>query len=103
PDLAPLLRAVLEAPDADEPRLAYADQLANSSRAVDQFRAEFIRLQIELHHLPDSDPKWPKLIGRERELLEQYRAAWERPLRNLIRPSIASPGRWLRSRLFGNG
>jgi uncharacterized protein (TIGR02996 family) len=103
PDEASLLRAVLAAPDADEPRLAYADRLAESSRNSDLARAEFIRLQIELAQLPDEDPRWPTLIGRERELLGRYRTGWERPLRDRFKPPLASPGRWLRTQLFGNG
>ena len=103
PDEASLLRAVLAAPDADEPRLAYADRLAESSRTSDQAHAEFIRLQIELAQLPDEDSRWPTLIGRERELLARYRTGWERPLRDRFKPRLASPGRWLRTQLFGNG
>src|SRR3954454_19954831 len=103
PDEASLLAAVLDDPDADAPRLAYADFLAESSRAADLARAEIIRLQIELTHLPDDDPRWPGLVGRERDLLERYRAVWEKPLRDRFRPSLASPGRWLKSQLFGSG
>src|SRR6059058_2010434 len=51
-----LLRAVLADPDADEPRLAYADHLAESSRTNDQARAEFIRVQIELANCPTTTP-----------------------------------------------
>ena len=94
---------VLAAPDADEPRLAYADYLDKSSRTADQARAEFIRIQIELARLPDDDPRWAMLIGRERELLGRYRAGWERPLRDRFKPRLASPGRWLRTQLFGSG
>ena len=98
-----LLRAVLTDPDADEPRLAYADHLAESSRTSDHARAEFIRVQIELARLPDNDPRWPTLVGHEHELLCRYRTAWEKPLRARFRPPLASPGRWLRSHLFGSG
>jgi uncharacterized protein (TIGR02996 family) len=103
PDEAPLLGAILADPAADEPRLAYADFLAQSSRTADQARAEFIRLQIDLAHLPDEDARWPGMIGRERDLLERYRALWEKPLRDTFRPPLGSPGRWLRSHLFGSG
>ena len=103
PDEASRLHAVLAAPDADEPRLAYADYLAASSRTSDQARAEFIRLQIELARLPDQNSRWPALIGRERELLARYRTGWERPLRVRFKPPLASPARWLRTQLFGSG
>jgi hypothetical protein len=43
------------------------------------------------------------MIARERELLERFRTVWEKPLRELMRPSFASPGRWLKAHLFGNG
>jgi uncharacterized protein (TIGR02996 family) len=97
------LRVVLAHPADDKPRLLYADALAQSPRPADQARAEFIRIQLELAVLPPNDPCWPRLIGQERELLEQHRAAWERPLRESFRPSLSSPGRWLRSHLFGGG
>jgi uncharacterized protein (TIGR02996 family) len=43
-----LLRAVVANPDDDAPRLVYADWLDEHG---DPDRAEFIRIQIELHHL----------------------------------------------------
>ncbi|HKB01732.1 MAG TPA: TIGR02996 domain-containing protein, partial [Gemmataceae bacterium] len=103
PDEASLLGAVLADPDADAPRLAYAGFLAESSRTPDQARAEFIRVQIDLARLPADDAGWPVRVGRERELLEKYRAVWEKPLRDRFRPPLASPGRWLKSQLFGSG
>jgi uncharacterized protein (TIGR02996 family) len=102
-DEASLLAAVLADPDADAPRLAYANHLAESSRPADLARAEFIRLQIELTHLSAEDHRWPSLIGRERDLLERHRASWEKRLRDRFRPSFSSPGRWLKSQLFGSG
>jgi uncharacterized protein (TIGR02996 family) len=103
PAEAPLLGAILADPDAEEPRLAYAELLSHSSRAADQARAEFIRVQIDLARLPTDGTRWLGLVGRERELLERFRAAWEKPLRDTFRPSLGSPGRWLRSHLFGSG
>lgn len=103
PDLEPLLRAVLADPTADEPRIDYAVRLAESSHVNDQARSEFIRLQLELAKTPESDLRWPSMVGRERELLELHRIAWEKPLRDQFRPSLASPGRWLRSYLGGSG
>jgi uncharacterized protein (TIGR02996 family) len=103
PKEAYLLRAVLDAPNDDEPRLAYADMLAESSRVADQARAEFIRLQIELDRLSEADDRWPAMMASERELLERFRTVWEKPLRELLRPTFASPGRWLKSHLFGSG
>jgi uncharacterized protein (TIGR02996 family) len=98
-----LLRAVLADPQAEQPRRAYADFLAESSRPADQARAEFIHLQLDLAKQPGDSPTWALRFGRERELLDRYRAAWEKPLRDLFRPRLASPGRWLKSHLFGSG
>lgn len=98
-----LLRAVLADPQADQPRRAYADFLAQSSRPADQARAEFIHLQLDLARQAGDSPTWALRFGRERELLDRWRAAWERPLRDQFRPSFASPGRWLKSHLFGSG
>src|SRR5262245_13271516 len=98
-----LLRAVLADPQADEPRRAYADFLAVSSRPADHARAEFIHLQLDLARSSGESHTWAARVGRERELLERYRTAWERPLRELFRPSLTSPGRWLKSHLFGTG
>lgn len=103
PAEADLLRAIVADPTADEPRLAYADLLSESSRVADQARGEFIRLQLDLDRMADTDPGWPLMVARERELLDRYRPAWEKPLRDTFRPSLASPGRWLKSQLFGAG
>jgi len=102
-DVSTLLRDILDAPAADEPRLAYADILARSPREVDRARAQFIRGQIELDGLSEDDSRWAVLVGQTRDLLERHRAAWEKPLRDLFRPSLATPIRWLRSRFFPNG
>jgi len=103
PDLEPLLRAVLADPKADEPRVDYAVRLAESSHPADHARSEFIRLQLELAKTPEADSRWPQMVGRERDLLEVHRLAWEKPLRDLFRPWLTSPGRWLRSHLGGSG
>jgi uncharacterized protein (TIGR02996 family) len=49
----PFLRAICEAPDDDAPRLIFADYLDETGETE---RAEFIRLQVQLHHAPDSSP-----------------------------------------------
>jgi len=103
PDLEPLLRAVLADPNTDEPRIDFAIRLAESSHPADHARSEFIRLQLELASISESDSRWPELIGRERDLLELHRLAWEKPLRDRFRPSLTSPGRWLRSYMVGTG
>ena len=97
------LRAVLADPSADEPRCAYAAFLAQSERPADQARAEFIHIQLDLNRQSIEGHTWAERVGRERELLERYRTIWEKPLRDRLRPSLASTGRWLKAHLFGSG
>jgi uncharacterized protein (TIGR02996 family) len=60
-DLAAITRAACEAPHDDLPRLALADWCDDNGRPE---RAEFVRLQIELHHLVDGPGMCPKDEGR---------------------------------------
>jgi uncharacterized protein (TIGR02996 family) len=73
-----LLAAILDSPDDDLPRLIYADWLEESGRP---FRAEFIRLQLDLARLPGDDRRRPELEQRERALLRKHERAWLGPLR----------------------
>jgi uncharacterized protein (TIGR02996 family) len=81
------LRAIIEAPDDDTPRLIYADWL--EERGVP--RAEFIRIQCALANLPVRDPDKAALRIRARlchgsqELLAQHEDEWLRPLALLSR------------------
>jgi len=102
-DETALLKAVIEFPHDDPPRLAYADVLEKTGLPGDSARAELIRTQIQLEHVRDSDRDWPKLAGRERELLAEWGPTWEKPLRDLLNPSMLRPARWLKARLFGKG
>src|SRR5262245_26513824 len=65
-DADALLEAIRSDPDADAPRLVYADWLQEHGEAD---RAEFIRTQVELARLPPDYPQRPVLEARERELL----------------------------------
>jgi uncharacterized protein (TIGR02996 family) len=96
-----LLQAVIADPDNDTPRLRLADHWAKTGE--DLARADLVRIQITLELLREQDRSWPEAIRRERELLESHQSTWERPLRNTLRPSIRTPGSWLRSHLFGTG
>jgi uncharacterized protein (TIGR02996 family) len=60
-----LLRTVIEDPDDDTPRLVYADYLEEHGQPD---RAAFIRVQCQLAHLPEADPRRPELEARERAL-----------------------------------
>jgi uncharacterized protein (TIGR02996 family) len=67
------IRAIVAQPDDDGLRLAYADWLEAKGRSQ---RAEFIRVQIELARLPESDPGRPALQLREAELLRAHERSW---------------------------
>src|SRR5947209_1378755 len=79
-DDAAFLRLILADPDADGPRLLYADWLDERGDAA---RAEFIRVQCALAALPADDARRPALQARGDVLLEQNRFAWGAPLRGL--------------------
>jgi uncharacterized protein (TIGR02996 family) len=70
------LAAVLGAPDDDTPRLVYADWLMEQGDP----RGEFIHVQCRLARLSPDDPRRPGLELRERQLLQEHRCMWERPL-----------------------
>lgn len=101
PQTEALLSAVIADPDNDVLRLRFADYLASTGQ--DPTRVELIRVQIALELLREQDRSWPEMVRQERELLETHQSAWERPLRHSLRPSIRTPGSWLRSHLFGTG
>jgi len=68
-----LLRAILDDPDDDAPRLVYADWLDEHG---DSSRAAFIRTQIELARLPADDPGRDGRVQTERTLWRANRTAW---------------------------
>jgi uncharacterized protein (TIGR02996 family) len=74
-DADALLAAVLADPDADLPRLVYADYLDETG---DRARAEFIRVQLAVHRLADPPVG---LVARERALLALHREEWLAPLK----------------------
>ena len=102
-DESALLSAVLREPEADAPRLAYADWLQNAGGISNLARAELIRVQIAIEKSTDEDADWPDLARQEREILGTWRSAWERPFRDLLKPSLFRPTHWLKARLFGQG
>lgn len=85
-----LLAAVLADPDADLPRLQFADLLDDGG---DHPRAEFIRVQCALAGDPDSLP----LRVRSQALVVRHGTAWLAPLRARGEPlqSAATHG-WFR-------
>lgn len=77
-DADALLAAVLADPDADLPRLVYADWLEERAEAE---RAEFIRVQIELARDRGADPRRAvELRTREMNSLLAHGQRWLGPL-----------------------
>src|SRR5438477_12296826 len=96
PTAADFLMAILADPDADAPRLAYADWLEEDG---DADRAEFIRVQCALASMPENERAFHPLRPREAELLREHGETWLRPIRDLFPPANGpAPGwrRWLR-------
>ncbi len=71
-----LLTAIVANVDDDTPRLVYADWLDENGQPE---RAEFIRVQIELAHLPKDDPRYDSLRAREWKLLQANEQDWLGP------------------------
>jgi uncharacterized protein (TIGR02996 family) len=68
-----LLKAIYAHPDDDTSRLVYADWLDEHDQPE---RAEFIRLQVELSHLADEDPRERPLRERRWELWYAHHERW---------------------------
>jgi uncharacterized protein (TIGR02996 family) len=88
PSAADFLRLILADPDADGPRLVYADWLDDQGLPA---RAEFIRVQCALASLPAGDPNGVALRARAEVLLEEHRVVWAEPL-----PGLANRWDWIR-------
>jgi uncharacterized protein (TIGR02996 family) len=67
------LRAIIECPDDDTPRLVYADWLDEHG---DPERAEFIRVQCQLARLSPDDPRAGRLEVRVGKLRAANAARW---------------------------
>ncbi len=72
-----LVAAITADPDAAEPRLIYADWLAERGDR----RGEFIRVQCDLDQLDLRDPRRVDLEYRERAFLAERGFAWKRRVR----------------------
>lgn len=76
-----LYAAVLAEPEADAPRLVYADWLEEHPRnESDAARAQFIRLEIEAENLPDDSPEREALETAAATLYNSFGDAWNREL-----------------------
>ncbi len=69
------LRAIIDNPDDDLPRLVYADYLDERGDP----RGEFIRVQVERATLPADDDRQVGLALRERGLLLRHGGRWRLP------------------------
>jgi uncharacterized protein (TIGR02996 family) len=65
--------AICASPDADEPRLQFADWLEKHG---DPSRAEYIRLQIDLEQKSLKPATWLKLTRRVEKLEATHKATW---------------------------
>jgi uncharacterized protein (TIGR02996 family) len=87
-DRAALIAAILQHPDEDTPRLAFADWLQEHAETLPAkerdhvtARAEFIRSQIEAARLPEEKRESSKPGKRAAALAEKYEwSAWRRAL-----------------------
>lgn len=75
-----LRRAVLDEPDDDAPRLAYADWLEADGRAD---RAEWVRASCEFARVSSADPRWRPLFDRVYEAFRRCRPPWWEELTNV--------------------
>src|SRR5262245_11543098 len=91
-DADAFLANIIADPDADAPRLVYADWLDDRG---DGDRAEFIRVQCGLAKVDENNRDIHPLATRERELLEKHQQEWLRPLREIAYPEGRGwLGRW---------
>jgi uncharacterized protein (TIGR02996 family) len=89
PQAAAFLQAIIEQPDDDLPRLAFADWLTEHG---DEARAEFIRVQIELARLSVYDPRARPLRDREAALLQTHGDAWRGALARITSEAVFHRG-----------
>jgi uncharacterized protein (TIGR02996 family) len=73
------LQTILEQPEADVPRLVYADWLEEQGDPL----GELIRLQCQIALLRENDPQRESLSRRQELLLEQFGALWLGPVHEL--------------------
>jgi uncharacterized protein (TIGR02996 family) len=88
------LQSILEQPDDDMARLAYADWLMERGDPAGAARGEFIQIQCQLARregTAEDRDRWaeaaartPELQARAQALLDRYGAAWAAPVRGLV-------------------
>ena len=98
-DVTPFIRAILDHPDDDAPRLVLADFLEERGST----QGEFIRLQCERARLNSGGRRYAEVVGREQELLRAHGPAWLRPMHALLEPDRTFPGLPLQHAEFRRG
>ena len=73
------LQTILEQPEAETPRLVYADWLEEQGEPL----AELIRVQCQALKLRENDPGREQLGRRQEQLLEQFGTLWLGPVHEL--------------------
>jgi uncharacterized protein (TIGR02996 family) len=76
-----LLRAILESPEDDAPRLVFADWLEEQG---DTMRAEFIRIQCAMAHYPEGTSRNRPLQERSIQLERFGRTSWAEELQGSV-------------------
>jgi uncharacterized protein (TIGR02996 family) len=95
--VAALRAAVLAAPADRTVRLVLADALDESGDAP---RAEFVRAQVELEYLSETDPRRADLLARCADLFREHWIDWWAPVCAAVGlPPPHVPGTGLRARL----
>jgi uncharacterized protein (TIGR02996 family) len=77
------LKAILEAPDDDTPRLVFADWLDERGEGDDSVRAALIRAQCRLELLPSGSKERRKLEREAKAILKEHGKRWAKPLEDI--------------------
>jgi uncharacterized protein (TIGR02996 family) len=78
------LKRITDEPDDVVARLVFADWLREQDDPVLNERGEFIHLQHALAEGNVAPEDRPKLVSRQKELLERHRERWEESFRGLV-------------------
>ena len=70
------MRAILESPEDDTPRLIYSDWLEEHGGPEDKDKAELIRVQCESERLPEGDKRRVALEKRAKALVKANSKTW---------------------------
>lgn len=86
-DEAARLKAVLDAPEDDAPRLAYAQWIESQGDAISLARGELIRAQIELLHMDPALVNSGLALGTQQrisDLIDLHGSSWGQALAGLV-------------------